>query len=215
VNGRVSEGALAALTKSLSEERLGTYLSRTEWNLELGIRVYEKNLRVSEAFYAPLQCLEVCLRNRMHLALSARYGGDWLKSADTPLQKNCRTKIQEATDKLKNPPPVGSVIAELTLGFWVGLLSRRYDETLWRECLCNVFKTQTGKRLPRKAVHTLLDRIRRFRNRVAHHEPVIFADYESSHDEILDAISWMCPETARWARAQSRLPIVAAELKSS
>ena len=96
----------------------------------------------------------------------------------------------------------GAIVAELSLGFWVSLVAQRYAETLWKKCLFRAF-TCNGRHMNRKHVHQRLNALRRFRNRVAHHEPIIFNDLANTHAELIEAISWMCPITAKWTNEQS------------
>ena len=70
-----------ALQSTISRERLQGYLSQQGENLDAAIAVYEWNMLLAEAFYVPLQCLEVCLRNKIHDRMSEVYGADWLTSA--------------------------------------------------------------------------------------------------------------------------------------
>lgn len=101
-------------------------------------------------------------------------------------------------------------MAELSLGFWVGLIGPHYDATLWRKSLYRVF-TSNDRYLRRKDVHGRFNAIRRFRNRVAHHEPIWDQDILSRHREIVEAIGWMCGDTALWVDRRSRVPTVASD----
>lgn len=96
----------------------------------------------------------------------------------------------------------GKVIAELKFSFWVGLLGPQYDGTIWRRCLYKAFLAGGGK--PRKNVHARFNALRRFRNRIAHHEPIFHRAIKVTHIEIIEAIGWMCKQTAAWADHHSR-----------
>lgn len=105
------------------------------------------------------------------------------------------------TLKEQTSPTPGDVIAELKFAFWVSLLGRSYDATLWRQCLHKGFQSGRGRR--RSDVHGRLNAIRRFRNRVAHHEP-IYDKAMQMHGEIIEAIGWMCLDTQQWTIGMSR-----------
>jgi hypothetical protein len=51
-----------------------------------------------------------------------------------------------------------------------------------------------------------LTAIRLLRNRVAHHEPVLYYDLPGRHDRILEVTGWLNPVAARWTEHHSRLP---------
>jgi hypothetical protein len=104
----------------------------------------------------------------------------------------------------------GRMVAELKFAFWVGLLGPHYDATLWRKCIFRSFPSSGGR--ARKTVHGRFNAIRRFRNRIAHHEPVFHLQPIQRHQEVIEAISWMCRSTSQWALHHSRLSLIAAEV---
>lgn len=197
----------AALQEAISRERLKKYLADQGDDLDAALALYERNMMLAEAFYVPLQALEICLRNKLHDRMSAVYGADWLNDpAAAPLSDFSRFLINEAKDELDLPFGNGKLVAELKLGFWVGLIAKQYDATLWRRALFRCFQAGGGRK--RRDVHGRLNAIRRFRNRVAHHEPIYHRPVERMHDEIIEAIGWMCRDTRAWTEHHSRVPDV-------
>lgn len=199
-----------AIARALSRTRLEKYLTASGSDLDLAIGLYERNTRLAEAFYTPLQALEVCLRNRLNDRLTERYGENWMQSESVTLNSWAVQAVKDAVADLgrtKTNPTPGAVVAELHFGFWLSLLGPGYDATLWRETCYRAFQAN-GRFLARKRVHGRLNALRRFRNRVAHHEPIFHSDIEQTHEEILETIDWMCGLTSTWARHHSRLPQV-------
>ena len=199
-----------ALHKTISAPRLKTYLIECDDVLDDALSLYEQNTRLSEAFYTPLQCLEVCLRNTLDMCMCNEYGVDWFQNGNAPLNNDARSMITDVYREIKKPLPVppGDVVAELKFAFWVGLLGTGYDATLWRRALHKGFRAGGGKK--RSDVHGRLNAIRRFRNRIAHHEPIFKRDMAETHLEILEAIGWMCADTKAWAFHTSRVPVLLA-----
>lgn len=202
----------AALERALSRTRLTRYLADSNGILDSALSLYERNARLAEAFYRPLQSLEVCLRNHLSNELALRYGANWFRNGGPPLGDDALDKIDRAMDDLERAGRVvtpGAVVAELSFGFWVIVLGRRYDATLWRTAFASVF-LEGGRRMARQKVHNRMDSIRRFRNRVMHHEPIYHLDPAQMHADILQAIAWICPDSAAWAWEHSRIPHVLA-----
>lgn len=194
-----------ALEKTLSRERLEKYLQDTHQDMDRAIKLYEENTRLSEAFYTPLQCVEICLRNSIHNVLSSTYGDRWFAGGASPLNNDSLRMIFDVLEELrKDGRPIlpGRVVAELKFAFWVGLLGPHYDATLWRKSLYRAFLVGGGK--SRSRVHGRFNAIRRFRNRIAHYEPIFHRPLIQMHDEIIESIGWMCRETAAWAVHHSR-----------
>jgi hypothetical protein len=161
---------------------------------------------LAEAFYTALQALEICFRNTIAGQLGTRFGTDWFQNGRPSFRNDAVRSIADAANNLRlsrKPVAVDPLIAELSFGFWVSLLGPRYDATLWRQTLYAGF-SRSSKPISRSIVHGRFNALRRFRNRVAHHEPIFHDDLQLRHDEIIDAIAWMSDETAKWAAGCSR-----------
>ena len=85
-----------AILRALSRERLDKYLKASGSNLDLAIALYERNTRLAEAFYTPLQAMEVCFRNHLDLQMAAQYGADWITNGTPPLAPDAVDSIQKA-----------------------------------------------------------------------------------------------------------------------
>jgi hypothetical protein len=209
VNLRTDE-ANSAIRKSLSDERLAKYYEAAGNDVAGALCLYERNTRLSETFYTPLQCMEICLRNTLYRCMAEKYGPEWLQRDGVPLGADAIGAIRQAEHSLllsnKSLTP-GALVAELHFGFWVAILGPRYDANLWRAALCNAF-LDSGRRMRRDKVHGRFNAIRRFRNRVAHHEPIFQNDLVQRHNEIIEATAWMCQHTAAWALTMSRFAAV-------
>jgi hypothetical protein len=195
----------AALESTLTRQRLDKYLARSNNDLDTALRLYEENARLSEAFYTPLQSLEVCLRNCLHVQMANVYGVDWLQNGAPGFNTESTQMIADAIFSLRNQPQPatpGGIVAELKFAFWVGLVGPHYDATLWRRALHRAFRAAGGQR--RSTVHGRLNAVRRFRNRVMHHEPIFHRPLQQIHDEIIEAVAWMCSETSAWTAHHSR-----------
>lgn len=179
-------------------------------DLNNALTLYERNTKLSEAFYIPLQSMEICFRNTINDALCAKFDPEWFRPGKVQFDQDGVDTITEIVRQLNQtqiPVTTGAVVAEMNFGFWVSLLAPRYDTRLWRTCLYKIF-VDPAQKLSRQTVHGRMNALRRFRNRVAHHEPIFHKDILGVHDEILGATAWMCPDTAAWAAHHSRVPTV-------
>jgi len=141
--------------------------------------------------------------------MAQKYGEDWYKNGLPPLEADALQEIASAVAELEKgggEASLGRIVAELRFSFWVGLIGPRYDTTLWRGALYKAFTARSG--MPRKKVHGRFNALRRLRNRIAHHEPIFHRPVEQLHNETIEAISWMCRDTAAWAEHHSRFNAV-------
>jgi hypothetical protein len=191
-----TDEAVKAIEKSLSPERLAKYISAAQGNKKRAIQLYERNTALSEALYGVIQGLEIALRNALHNTLRKELGlDDWYDYAG--LEEKEIESVQKAKDSLTNwgkTATPGRVIAELTLGFWVQLTSKKYEKALWVKYLYRAFPIK----LNRKVLFQRLDNIKRLRNRIAHHEPIFSRNLKQDYLEIIETIKWICLTTSEW-----------------
>jgi hypothetical protein len=190
-----SPSDIQVLRSAISTARFQTYLDRAGGHDEMALRHYVWNSSVASAFQAPLQTLEVTLRNAVHERMKHTQGASWfdlpnvLKSPETSMiaeAKKFLTDRGEATNPNK-------VLAELSFRFWVGLFSRKYDR-LWVSQLQAAF----SPRPIRQDLHVKLDRLRTLRNRIAHHEPILHRDLMADLADIKEIVGALSPTVLDW-----------------
>lgn len=194
---------LAALERSITRERLSYYLDQCGDDIELALRMYELNTRVSATFYGPLQGLEILVRNDMNLQLQAAFGENWHDLSMIRLQLTQSNDVQKTIAGIDHENPTnGAIVAELPFAFWVGLLGPKNENEIWRKALYKAFQSRP-RGTERKIVHNALDSIRRLRNRIAHHEKILHRDLRANHETILEIAGWCCIETRDWIASHS------------
>jgi hypothetical protein len=201
-NFTYSHEEIAALCGALSVERLAPYLLAAGHDKAFAIRLYERNMHLSQALYGPLQGLEVVMRNAFHAQLTSSFGSQWFDvlQANGTWGLEQTERIEEARRRIKkvqNPETPGRMVAELSFGFWTAICARRYTAALWIPCLRHAIRAPGLNRL---TVFERLDGIRILRNRVAHHEPILARDLERDFTDIIQALRWICPVSAEWIK---------------
>lgn len=210
------------MLRAFSKPRMASYLRAAGGDARLAIRLYWWNMEASAALYGPLHCLEVTLRNALHDVLTRHHGRpDWWESA--PLNRNGLRLVGEARGKCERygvvPAPVDGIVAELTLGFWVSLVSGTpgYDRGFWVPATHKAFAHYSGRR---KELHDSLMSLLWFRNRVMHHEPIDHrcrrrcprwhVDPAGGHATLYRVLGYLSPELVKEAQAMDRFPAVLA-----
>jgi hypothetical protein len=205
-----------AVVAALPAERLSTYLAACGGDQTAALELYVWNTRVGGAFWETLGLVEVVLRNALDQRLAARHTrlqrpGSWLDDPAGELHQHARADIATARRRVRvkrKTPRHGQVIAELPFGFWRFLLARQYASTLWPD-LASTFPHAPNRSL--RTVENPVARLHEFRNRLAHHEPVLAYPLEERHDELLTVVGYIDPLVADWIAAHSRVPQVLAE----
>lgn len=177
----------------ISTDRLATYTTLIGCtDLDKAVGAYYWNKALGGAVYSFLQCLEVSLRNSMHIAGRNKFHREtWYehvcKTVGNDIRRQRRTttlttenekKINEAIAKLRRDGKVVSssnVISTLMFGFWVKLFKRDFSSTnqslLWPELLFKVFPN-APRTQSLQVFYDELTEINMLRNRFSHHEPL-------------------------------------------
>lgn len=200
----------------LSIGRFGTYLSAAQGSRSLALALYEWNARLGAAFLHDLGHLEVGLRNAYDRALSAAtvaVNSHWtenltmLKLFPTGMKNDqVRQRFVDANEIPRNQiqraridasksghsvPTPGKVVAEVMFGFWTYLTSNAHEKTIWVPYLHTAYPSKTDRR----KIHQTLYELKEFRNRVAHHEPLLIGS-EFERRKIISAASRLLPKEA-------------------
>ena len=163
------------LEKFLSAERVGTYLRLADGDKHKASDLYIKNLEQCQFLYVKLHWLEIGLRNAINRQLSQKYGIEWFDNQHIGFAEKEQSQLKKAREiliKNRKKPTNGNMVAEINFGLWVNLFNNPY-ENLWRRCLRQAFTPQTGT-IERKKLSKSLHCILKFRNRIAHYEPIIY-----------------------------------------
>jgi len=190
-----------ALVKTFSSARLHAYHDGESNPLNLDVVArYAHNMAVSQKLTPALHSVEVGLRNNIHEALNAQFSDpEWY---DRPGLLGAKQQMQLASgrDKLRSANKLETtdrLVAELTLGFWVGLFSSNYEHHLWRAnptLLAAIFPRAPRHVRNRASISKILNPVRDLRNRVAHWERVAHDPSLNSLKQDIDrVVGWLCP----------------------
>ena len=213
--------SVACLPARLGDARLAPYLARYRGDTRLAIRLHAWNAELSSVFWGPIGLLEVTLRNAIHDRLRAGRPDDWWNHSDlVRMTEREERALARAIDKLAYAgnyhPTADDVVASTAMGLWVGLLDtgyardplRDYETALWAPRVKDAFPYR-GE-LGRRQVHAKLNRVRVFRNRIAHHEPIYYKDPRGIRDLVLECLGLFDPDLQRYAAASQRIDAVLA-----
>jgi hypothetical protein len=204
---------ITALELAISAERLQPYIVRAGGSKVKAIYVYERNTAISEALYGITQAMEIALRNSIHRTMTAAHGPMWFDQVGL-LDEPQVERVKEAKAELREKRTIssGGLVAQLSLGFWTSLLAARCERSLWVPHLHKAFPNavilkrdkegvESRITLSRSQVFDQLESVRKLRNRIAHHEPILKMDLPTRYSEVLQALSWICPISAEWVRS--------------
>jgi hypothetical protein len=234
MRGLAQAARCGRVAKALSFERLAPYQHPGEALYEALAR-YAWNVALCEAFYPSLNTIEVTLRNNMDAAISGAYparGYDhipsWLDAQPAILGPHARNSVHDAKKKILPCDPrsgaflattrrvaPGKLVAELSFGFWSGLLHKEYlyqsakDRRFWPHLLKSVFPAAPGNARVLRDFGGPVNEIRKFRNRVFHHEPIWNRpNLSADHALIMRILGWLNPEAAALVASLDRVAAV-------
>lgn len=207
---RTERGVNILVANIISQERLTKYLKASGYNTERALALYGWNIQVSEAFFPVLSASEVCLRNIVSARLLLLYGPTWWDEPAflTQIRKGTRI-VKTARDKLRSKGAVtsGGMTAELNFGFWVNMLLARHEAIFWTDLYKSFADLPAA--VTYQALYARCDVVREFRNRVFHHEPILHRNITKEYSQIMELITWLSPDKAKWIKQYSRVMAVA------
>lgn len=192
----------------LSPPRFAPYLAAARGDSKAAIELEWWNLELAAAFVVPLNRLELALRNALHPVLCTSFHRqDWWESA--PLDDNGRRKVAEAKRVLARlrggSGAADDLVAQLTFGFWISLISRTYHRTLWVPTLHRVFSGAARRELHRDFQNVLV-----LRNRIMHHEPIHHRHLQADHATVYRLLGRLSPAIVVELIARDCVPAILA-----
>lgn len=194
---------------SFSTPRMVPFLTAAQGNTEKALELYAWNAQMAGAALEQISHLEVLLRNAIDVQLSHRAqeserGIPWFLLP--PYNKVQPEAIDTVRQRLR---PLGretrdQIIAGLSFGYWSGWVGSKYEE-LWRQSLRLAFPHGSGQR---KEVSALVEQVRKFRNRIAHHDSLLNIDIGFEMSAVFRLAGMISQDAAQWMRSVDRTKVV-------
>ena len=180
-------------------------------------------MALGESLYPLLQFVEVALRNAVHREMSTKFKNPfWFED---PLlvdgrtlataRETRRTLAQEAlrTGLASSDIPDGQMVAKATFGFWAAFFyaeNFRAGSRLWSgHSLKRVFAHASAAQRDPGYLRKILERTRRLRNRVMHHEPIWNRpNLMRTRQEVYEMVGWIDPGVAELVDRIDRSPTI-------
>jgi hypothetical protein len=164
---------------AFSAARLNKYLHACDDNKDKALQLYRLNIKLCQKLYGVLNVFEIVLRNAINEHYKCIFSDpDWIR---TQLLEggmlSLAPKKAEVTSIIRNLADSGKytsdrVVSSLSFGFWPHLFTK-HPFSKGGKSILRIFPNKS-KPLGQRAVFNELMRIKEFRNRIAHHEPICF-----------------------------------------
>lgn len=196
---------------ALQGERIGRYFNAAGKDPQRALQYYLWNLSLCEAFVTTLHFSEIVCRNALNNGLTKRAGPQWYDDATIRgiIDGRFRDELDSAIAKESRQHGVSMtahhVVSALTFGFWEHIATKRFDRYLWARGIQPVFPN-APKGATSDDLHGLIESVRRWRNRIAHHRAIFDKGPMRKHQDALDLIKWACSDTSTWVASISQVP---------
>lgn len=200
----------------LGQPRFDRYLHEAGGDEPLALQLYRWNAKVAGAALVDVGHFEVALRNSYDRQLSAQFP-DWAVDPNSQLFKRAQGKkrerlrqqeinersrrdVESAAKGLGSHPSHGQVVAALSFGFWGQLTRPERTATFWTHMVDHCYPGET-----RGSVHELVQNVVRFRNRLAHNEPVFSTrtGLAARMRDMMTLFTVLHPDAAAWVQQES------------
>lgn len=205
------EALANALAPTISKPRLKRYLSAAGGDKMTALALYHWNTELSQAMYLPIQIWEIALRNRLNTFLERKYGAEWPYDTKVAVRQLTAPDAEKLVAAIRRQQrkrrakyvPTGAIVADLSAGFWVSLLSDSYEIPYgWKTSISRVFAYGA---IDRATAHGLCVRVLDIRNRIAHHEAIYdlpLSDYRADAERL---IRGLCQGSHRYLAGKCEL----------
>lgn len=193
----------------LSQPRLDRFLIATGNSKSKAQKLYKINLRVSQSFYPILNLFEIFFRNIANYQVSSHFTNpNWIiaekngfmsnpsLSASRFFLKNFVSKAEKAIRRKGGIITSGKIVAEQSFGFWTSLFDTHHYRLIGGVVI-HCFPNKPPH-VNRNILNQKLNKIREFRNRVYHNEPICFngniIDFTEAitiRNEIYELLEWI------------------------
>ena len=102
------------------------------------------------------------------------------------------------------------IVSALTFGCWEHFLTKRFDRMLWSADGLKESFPNIPNRIGRQELHDTVEFVRKWRNRIAHHQAIFDKGPMAKHQDALNIIRWVCLATGNWVASVSTVPSVIA-----
>ena len=204
------------VNNTLSPARLSTYMNLAEQNEEKALLLYIWNVKLSQSLYLPLQIVEISLRNTVSNAIGSCFGKNWFQRSNFIGQLNDTTKdiLEKAKSKCNNLNSLETddIVPHLPFGFWLQLLTKKFEKHIWRRELSQSFP-HISQNITVDKIYQIVNKINSIRNRIAHHEPIISKELDDRYQDMLRIIGFICEDTKIWVIVHSEFPDIYEDFK--
>lgn len=200
--------------RAISKPRLAAYSRDEDHDCADAVARYLWNMALGSSIWPAVHLLELVIRNTIYEvgAETVRVPNSgtipcWLTSG--LLETRETEEVTRAVNRLglgRQTP--GHLVAELTLGFWIGLCNRPYEHgrsggpRLWPAAAKRFYRCPRPNR-NREFIRTALVAAADTRNRIAHHHPVWDRRPDKAVQHLIQVIGWVSEPMAKLALATS------------
>lgn len=198
------------ILQTLHPSRIERYRPASGGNIHEAFRLYQWNCLLCEAFHGPLHYAEIATRNAIHTRLLDRLGEEWYQNETLRKQlgefwtDQLDRKVEGQREQHGPATSCHHIVSALPLGFWLNLLTKRFDRFLgWgniREAFPNA-----PRAFSRQDIYEKVDTIRQWRNRIAHHQAIFDKSPMRHYQDTLMLIRWSSHELADWVTHTSHV----------
>ncbi len=200
-----------AVETTISKPRLARFSMKGLYNSEQSLEIYLWNCRLSAEFLMPLHFAEISIRNAIQKALHNRLSDVWyndqtfLKLLDTKQRSHLILILEQEKDRRHHSMSDDYLISDLDFGFWDHLTTKRFARLLWSKGIKHNFPNAYKRNLRLGDVSALIQTVRQWRNRIAHHRAIFDKDPAKKFEQTISLIHYVCADTAAMVRSQSGL----------
>jgi hypothetical protein len=185
---------------AISNPRLAPYLILAKGKLDEAVLLHQWNAEISASLLPALHFAEILVRNLALQRVINKYGKSWYDNPNfyNLLKNDLRNRLNEQVKKEKKAGRIGNLTNytanEMTFGFWSSLYTSKFHSIFWDIPLSRI-RTNIDRNLTISQLQTKIDKVKTFRNNVAHHKNLVTKQTDLNYNLTIELIGDICGVT--------------------
>ncbi|GEM_PF-3618742 len=196
---------------AVSTPRLSPYLVLAKGDIDKAILLHQWNAELGATLMPILHFAEVLVRNLALQRVVNNFGKNWYDNPNfyNLLKIDLKRRLLDQVTKERAAGRHGNITNytanEMTFGFWSSLYANKFHSRLWNVPLSRI-RTSIDRNLTVSQLQGKIDKVKTFRNNVAHHKNLITKPTDSNYNLALDVIGDICGSTRAQVEKESQFP---------
>ena len=191
---------------AFSSEKLLIYNKWVGSDKSKSVALCTLNMLVAESLYPAIHIFEDTLHDKINCSLNKHIGKNWcfhdrVKFTSNHERLAVNSKLAKLRKKNSEKNANRLFVSEANLFYWTNILNP-INKHLWNKGIKEIFKSDTE--VSQLYLFNKINQLRKLRNQIAHHNPIIDNDLEGQYDDCREILGMLSEDALNCCDLNSR-----------